>query len=98
LRFLLVHLVHNSFWFSRIHLHFALGQRFFSIFYAEIFWDVVRLDLSVSKLHIRRPLRILLNFCIFLTFTPPSWERWGHTAPGQHVHSVQTPEEKNLLS
>jgi hypothetical protein len=38
-------LIHNSFWFSRIHLHFALGQRFISIFYAQIFWDVVRLDL-----------------------------------------------------
>jgi hypothetical protein len=25
-------LVHNSFWFSRIHIHFALGHRFFSIF------------------------------------------------------------------
>jgi len=26
----------------------------------------------------------------------PSWESWGHTAPGQHGHSAQTPEEKNL--
>ena len=22
--------------------------------------------------------------------------RWGHSAPGQHVHSAQTPEEKNF--
>jgi hypothetical protein len=26
--------------------------------------------------------------------TPPAWEHWGHTAPAQHGHSVQTPEEK----
>jgi hypothetical protein len=32
LRFLLVRSVRNSFWFSRIHLHFELGQRFLSIF------------------------------------------------------------------
>jgi len=50
MRFLLVRAVRNSFWFSRIHLHVALGQRFLSVFYAQIFWDVVRLDLSVSKL------------------------------------------------
>jgi hypothetical protein len=31
MRFLLVHSVHNSFRFSRIHLNFALGQRFFSV-------------------------------------------------------------------
>jgi len=30
--------------------------------------------------------------------TPPSWVCWGHTAPGQHVHSAQTPEEKNFLN
>jgi hypothetical protein len=24
----------------------------------------------------------------------PTWERWGHTAPGQHGPSAQTPEEK----
>jgi hypothetical protein len=29
---LLVYSVRNSFWFSRIHLHFVLGQRFSSIF------------------------------------------------------------------
>jgi len=28
--------------------------------------------------------------------TPPSWERWGNTAPGQHEHIAQTPEEKNF--
>jgi len=28
----------------------------------------------------------------------PSWGPWGHTAPGQHGYSAQTPEEKNLLS
>ena len=67
LHFLLVRLVHNSFWFSRIHLHFALGQRFFSIFYAQIFWDVVCRHLFTSKLHIRRLLQVLLNFYIFLT-------------------------------
>jgi hypothetical protein len=37
MRFLLVHSVHNSFWFTRIHLHFALGQSFSSIFCAQIF-------------------------------------------------------------
>jgi len=38
-----------------------LDQRFFSIFYTQIFWDVVRLVLSVSKLHIRRSLQVLLT-------------------------------------
>jgi hypothetical protein len=67
--FLLVSLVHNSFWISRIHLHFALGQKFFLLFYAQIFWDVVRLDLLTSKPHIRRSLQVLLNFCVFLTLS-----------------------------
>ena len=30
-------LVRGSFWFSRIHLHFSLDQRFSLIFYAQIF-------------------------------------------------------------
>jgi hypothetical protein len=30
--------------------------------------------------------------------TPPSWERWGHTAAGQYGHSAQTAEGKNLLN
>jgi len=25
--------------------------------------------------------------------TPPSWVRWSHTAPAQHGHNAQTPEE-----
>jgi len=62
-------LVHNSFWFSRIHLHFALSQRFFSIFYAQIFWDAVRLDLLTSKPHIRRSLEVLLDFYMFVTLS-----------------------------
>jgi len=41
----------------------------------------------------------MTNFPFHLTLyarrkTPPSGERRGHTAPGQHVHSAQTPEEK----
>jgi hypothetical protein len=44
--------VHNSFWFSRIHLHFAQGQRFFSIFYAQIFWDVRHNHLKLRKMNI----------------------------------------------
>jgi len=59
----------NSLWFSRIHLHFALGQRLFSILYTQVFWDVFCLDFSVSKLPIRRSLQALLNFCIFLTLS-----------------------------
>jgi hypothetical protein len=27
----------------------------------------------------------------------PSRERRGHTAPGQHVHSAQSPEEKKTF-
>jgi hypothetical protein len=27
---------------------------------------------------------------------PASWERWCHTAPGQHGRSVQSPEEKTV--
>jgi hypothetical protein len=62
-------LVHNSFCFSRIHLHFAQGQRFFSIFYAQMFWDIVCHDLLTSKPHIRRSLQVLLNFCVVLTLS-----------------------------
>ena len=52
----------NSFWFFRVHLHFAQGQRFFSVFCPQIFWDVVCLDLSVSKLNICRSLQVILTF------------------------------------
>jgi hypothetical protein len=69
LRFLLVRLVRNSFLFSRTHLHFALGQRFFTIFCVQIFGDVILLGLLISKLHIRKSLQVLLNFCIFLALS-----------------------------
>jgi hypothetical protein len=89
--FLLVRSVRNSFWFSRIHIHFALGQRFFSMFYAQMFWDVVRLDLSVSKLHIRRSHQNPINFNfsvglnsltdVIYQITEYQWQQNAH-----HIH------------
>jgi len=37
LHFLLGRSARNSFWFSRIHLYFALDQRFFSLFCSQMF-------------------------------------------------------------
>jgi hypothetical protein len=49
--FLLIHSVRNSFWFSRIHLYFALGQRFSSIFYAQkLFLYAVKIYCSMFRL------------------------------------------------
>jgi len=39
---------------------------------------------------------ISFAFFNFRRKTPPSWGRWGNTAPGQHGHSAQTPEEKTF--
>jgi hypothetical protein len=49
---------------------FCTGPKFFSICYAQIFWDVVRLDLLTSKPHIRTLLRagktVTEYKCVFL--------------------------------
>jgi len=66
LHFLWVHSVHGSFWFSRIHFHLVLGQKFFLVFSVQIFLVVVHFNLLMSRPHIRMLLQVLLRFYIFL--------------------------------
>ena len=47
------HSVHGSFWSSKFHFHLVLGQKFSSIFSAQIFLIVVHFDLLMSRPHIR---------------------------------------------
>ena len=43
----------GSFWFSKLHFHLALGQKFSLIFSAPIFLIAVHFDLLMSRSHIR---------------------------------------------